>query len=176
MLMACTHDMNANRSHSLLSREEMTTVKDFLRWRKENHPLERCSIGMRSSCIQAKAHSETEEVHGILAEFFNYLASLPPNDTKSNHWCNPISITLGDAYVKNKYYVWTTSDYLSEINTRSVYVFPFHHDVLTSMPQYSISFEMNDEERVNLLREFNIRWNYVMEYIINRFAVDNASY
>ena len=87
-----------------------------------------------------------------------------------------ISITLGDAYVKNKYYVWTTSDYLSEIGTRSVYVFPFHHDVLTSMPRYSISFEMNDEERVNLLREFNIRWNYVMEYIINRFAVDNASY
>lgn len=167
MLSSCAFKEKEPPFHPFSGEKEVNTINDFLEWRKELPPLEKCYICMRSSHTDIPAQQDYLELDGILAEYINYVASLPVDKTKNaEFWCTPKSLFLGDILIGNKHFVWATTSYLSELNTRSVYFFPAHFEVLVSSSCYKNPYMIRRDERERLLLEFNQRWNHVMEYLI----------
>ena len=151
------------------SREvEVHTIIDFYKWREGQHALEKCYVGLRRLDNKQLDIQDTIEVDGLLAEYINYVAGRSPNNTENfEFWSNPKCVVLGDIYIGNKHFVWNSSNFLNELNPRGVYLFPLHYEVLVSNPELGFFCDIREEDRAEFIKEFNLRWNHVIEYMIS---------
>lgn len=166
VLVSCTQNSVHYSSYSFISQSDVKNINDFIAWRKQNNSIKKTIISMRENYSHPSDKDSGIEVTGILAEYFNFLTTCQPNNSKL--WDSPLAVVFGDIYIESRHYMWSTMSDIGETETKSTYPFPLHYEILGSL---NPSFFGSDESRKQSLVSFNKRWNEIMEVLI--YTIEN---
>lgn len=159
--------INQHDKYSFTMAEDEVYMEKLINWRAQNHKIEPCIISFRNVYSDAKnCKDKGVEVTGTLAEYFNFMTTLPPQPIPSS-WFNKAMPYMADIYVKDKHYIWAWASSVFEKSTGSAYHFPFNHDVLCSVPAFAKYKNNRNEGQKEIVSDFNLRWNSVMDAILH---------